>query len=234
MKSVIISGVFGLILAGHTQTAAAADEPEVAAIQPAASATVSGTVSSSNARQEAAWVVYISDLPAGAEDRDFAKKGSYRVDQMNSQFIPRVLVVPVHADVQFPNNDKFFHNVFSMSQPNIFDLGLYRGGDSRAVKMRKPGEVDVYCNIHPQMHMKILVVPNRFFAEVGADGKFSFQGVPAGTYTVTAWSSHHEPVTSSIEVKSGGETKASLVFKEERPWNKRHLRKDGSQYGRYE
>lgn len=195
---------------------------------------ITGKLTAEKERGEAVWVVYIVDLSAKKADRDFAKRGEYRIDQKNTRFEPKVLIVPVHAEVEFPNSDKFFHNVFSMSEPNIFDLGLYRGGDSRSVEMRKAGEVDVFCNIHPMMHMKIFVVPNRFFAEAGKDGKFRIEGVPPGAHELGAWSSHHEPLTAKVTVTAGGTVTTKLHFAKERPWNMRHLHKDGSHYGRYE
>jgi plastocyanin len=41
---------------------------------------------------------------------------------------PHVLVVPVGSTVSFPNHDPFNHNVFSLSEDNPFDLGLYGRG----------------------------------------------------------------------------------------------------------
>jgi hypothetical protein len=36
------------------------------------------------------------------------------------------MAVPVGSTVAFPNFDALYHNVFSLSQPHPFDLGLYR------------------------------------------------------------------------------------------------------------
>ena len=46
-------------------------------------------------------------------------------------FSPRLLVVPPGSTVTFPNGDTIRHNVFSLSEGNAFDLGLYGEGDSR-------------------------------------------------------------------------------------------------------
>ena len=67
--------------------------------------------------------------------------------------------------------DNIYHNVFSMSANNAFDLGLYNsGGEPKSHTFTEPGPVDVYCNIHPQMAASVLVVPNKHFAKVKADG----------------------------------------------------------------
>src|SRR5438445_8804341 len=43
-------------------------------------------------------------------------------------YAPHVVVVPVGSTVRFPNHDPFNHNVFSVSEPNQFDLALYGRG----------------------------------------------------------------------------------------------------------
>ena len=86
------------------------------------------------------------------------------------------------ADV--PTDDKIFHNVFSLSRTARFDLGLYKSGESKAVKMKRVGEVDVYCNIHPEMVSKILVLDTRYYAVTDRNGRFSIDGVPPGEYGV--------------------------------------------------
>ena len=62
--------------------------------------------------------------------------------------------------IDFPNEDKIFHNVFSVSRPARFDLGLYKSGTAKSVEMKRAGIVDVYCNIHPEMIAKVKVLDN--------------------------------------------------------------------------
>ena len=83
------------------------------------------------------------------------------------------------TSIAFPNKDNIYHNVFSLSSGNSFDLGLYNsGGEAKTHTFTEPGSVDVYCNIHPQMAASVLVVPNRHFAKVKPDGTFEIAGVP--------------------------------------------------------
>lgn len=110
--------------------------------------------------------------------------------EMKSQgkrFVPRVVAVEKNAEVDFPNVDPIFHNVFSVSPSNRFDLGLYRSGNSKAKKFDEPGVVRVYCNIHPQMVGFVLVVDSDFWAVTGPDGAFRFEGVPAGNWQLRVW-----------------------------------------------
>ncbi len=112
---------------------------------------------------------------------------SATVTMKGKTFVPRVAVVPVGGSVEFPNLDPVFHNAFSVSGENHFDLDLYKKPKSRSWTFERPGLVRVYCNIHPQMSAFVLVRDNPFWARVGADGRFVIEGVPPGTWTVKAW-----------------------------------------------
>jgi plastocyanin len=130
-------------------------------------------------------VVYIENVPNYTPK---APAAAPTVAQKSMRFVPAVSVVVAGGNVEFPNEDKVFHNVFSPSKGNEFDLGLYRAGGSKAAKLSEPGEVDVYCNIHPQMEAKILVVQNEYFGRADGLGTYSIAHVPAGTYQLVAWS----------------------------------------------
>ena len=51
-------------------------------------------------------------------------------------FVPRVAVVPVGGSVEFPNMDPVFHNVFSVSGENRFDLNVVAAPDAEATSER--------------------------------------------------------------------------------------------------
>src|SRR5213079_2634949 len=78
-------------------------------------------------------------------------KGAAVMKQEGKQFVPQVLVVQKGTKVDFPNRDAIFHNVFSVTPDNSFDLGSYRQGETKSVSMSKPGVLTVNCNMHPQM-----------------------------------------------------------------------------------
>lgn len=117
----------------------------------------------------------------------------------HKRFTPRVVAVEAGHAVSFPNEDPIFHNVFSVSGENRFDLGLYRSGRSKDRVFPAPGLVRVYCNIHPQMVGYVRVVDSSFSAVTGPAGTFSFDDVPSGDHVLKAWS------------EEGGETSASVV-----------------------
>lgn len=109
------------------------------------------------------------------------------LDQRNLRFNTGLIVIPVGSTVEFPNSDSIFHNVFSLSKTQPFDLGFYPRGQSRSIKFDHAGIVQVYCHIHANMYAAIVVTGSPWFAKPGPDGSFSWVGVPAGHYRLKAW-----------------------------------------------
>jgi plastocyanin len=146
-------------------------------------------------------------------------------------FSPRVVVIPVGSTVIFPNHDPFNHNVFSLSDPNAFDLGLYGRGEKGEHRFRRPGLVRVYCNIHPRMSGFVLVVENAYFAQPGADGSFTIEGVLAGTYTLHAWHERAPELTREITVPEGGLDGQDVALDASAYQYVQHKNKFGQEYG---
>lgn len=126
------------------------------------------------------------------------------------QFAPHVRVVPVGSTVSFPNQDPFAHNIFSSAQGSAFDLGQYGRGQSKDQIFSKAGAIPIYCNVHARMASFVVVVPTSWYAEPGADGRWSISGVPAGKYTMHVW---HERATEQaipLTVAAGGAEPADV------------------------
>jgi plastocyanin len=153
-------------------------------------------------------VVYLESAPRGAFDPGETSPAS--MDQRNETFLPHVLAVSSGAVVDFPNSDRFYHNVFSLSKAARFDLGRYAKGKSKSVRFDQPGIVRVFCEIHSHMNAFILVFAHPFFATTDADGRYRINNVPPGAYNVVAW---NEGVTSEPRpVTVGAGTVAELDF----------------------
>ena len=110
------------------------------------------------------------------------------VTSKDKRFDPRILAVSSGSKVAFPNVDSIYHNAFSLSPGNQFDMGLYRKGASRDFVMKNPGIVRVYCNIHPDMAASVIVVDGNAFSVVQADGSYRVEGIPPGQHEVHIWS----------------------------------------------
>lgn len=79
------------------------------------------------------------------------------VGQKNKAFTVSELTIKKGESVDFLNEDSFFHNVFSLSDAKLFDLGSFPQGESRTVVFEEAGDVEVECAIHPDMLMTIHV-----------------------------------------------------------------------------
>ena len=132
------------------------------------------------------------------------------LNQQGARFEPDLIVVPVGSTVEFPNSDPIFHNVFSLSKAQPFDLGYYPKGQSRTVKFNNPGVVQVYCHIHANMYAAIVVTASPWFQKPAADGAFSFSNVPAGHYRLTAWHKIAGLHKVNIEVPETGSVDVSI------------------------
>ncbi len=108
------------------------------------------------------------------------------MDQVASEFSPRVLVVPKGSRVRFPNSDRIRHQVYSFSSAKRFELPLYTGTPPNPVVFDSPGIVTVGCNIHDWMKGYIVVVDTPHHALTVADGRATLDA-PPGDYLLTAW-----------------------------------------------
>ncbi len=132
--------------------------------------------------------------------------------QKGKRFLPHVLVVPEGTEVAFLNEDKMFHNVFSLSKPNEFDLGLYEKGVARNKVFSEPGPVRLLCNIHASMSAFVYVVDSPWYAQADARGRFELRGVPPGEYVLHAWhETSAKPSTQPITVGEGLVSVAATV-----------------------
>ena len=147
-------------------------------------------------------VVYLESAPRGAFES--AEGGHAVMDQRNETFVPHVLAITTGTTVDFPNSDKFYHNVFSLSKIHPFDLGRYAAGSSRPVRFDRAGIVRVFCDIHSHMNAYILVFNHPFFAMTDAEGRYRIDNVPPGTYGVIAWNEGTSSETRPITVPDGG------------------------------
>ena len=152
------------------------------------------------------------------------------VNMKSKAFVPRVTVVAVGGSVEFPNQDSIFHNVFSVSGENRFDLELYKKPKSGAKVFEHPGIVRIYCNIHPQMSGYVLVRDNPFWARVGQDGSFSIEGVPAGSWVLKAWHERSGESAQDVQVQQAGAATASFTLDASKFKRAPHKNKFGKDY----
>jgi plastocyanin len=173
----------------------------------------------------AAAVVYAEPIESAAP----RAPRRFTLTQKNKTFQPHVLAVPVGSTVEFPNNDGIYHNVFSLSGPQPFDLGLYRAGETRPRTFADAGIYRVFCNIHPQMSAIIVVAPSAFTTVAAPDGRFTLD-LPPGRYRLTAMSERASPVSIELTSTAGASTAPEMTLDESAWAFAQHKNKFGKDY----
>ena len=129
----------------------------------------------------------VTFYPSGGAARAPRPGGRYVVSQQNLQFHPFLTIVPIGADVSFPNLDPTKHHVYSFSPAKRFELKLFARNQSRSVHFDKPGVVALGCNIHDQMSAFIFVTDSAWTARTNGQGIASFSDAPNAPGHVSVW-----------------------------------------------
>ena len=149
-------------------------------------------------------VVYFDSAPRRGRGR--AVPGHAVLDQRDERFVPHVLAVTTGTVVDFPNSDRIYHNVFSLSKTPARSISAAMpAGRSKAIRFDRPGIVRVFCDIHSHMNAFILVFSHSFFALTDAEGRYRIDNVPPGTYSLVAW---NEGVSSESQAGASCPTAA--------------------------
>lgn len=156
-------------------------------------------------------VVYLEAAPRGAFDSQ--EGGRAVMDQRNETFVPHLLAITTGTAVEFPNSDKFYHNVFSLSKTKRFDLGRYAAGESKRIVFDRPGIVRVFCEIHSHMNAYILVFNHPYFSVSDEDGRYHIDNVPPGTYSVVAWHEGDTAEPRPVTVPDGGAAELDFTIR---------------------
>lgn len=171
--------------------------------------------------------VYVENVPAPP-----VRGKTVVIDQRNKSFAPGWAVIRRGTTLEFPNHDNIYHNVFSPTPGNSFDLGLYNAGSAaKTHSFQAAGPVDIYCNIHPSMAASLLVVPNDLYAKVQPDGTFAIDQVPSGQRKVVAWAPGSTPAIQWVDLAANGSTEVELTLVSK---SRVHKNKVGRAYGSYE
>ncbi len=155
--------------------------------------------------------------PQGSAARFPRLQGHYVISQKNLQFHPFLSVIPVGADVSFPNLDPTKHHVYSFSPAKRFELKLFAKDQSRTVHFEKPGVVALGCNIHDQMSAFIVVTDSAWTAKTNAQGLVTFADAPNGPARLAIWHPYMRIPGGSLEQAIGPQQHSVTVVVKLRP-----------------
>ena len=168
-------------------------------------------------------VVWVPDLPARPPPAPPSMASKAK------SFAPHVIAVQRGGTVFFPNLDRIYHNVFSSTAGQAFDLGLYRNGASRSRRFEVPGLVAVYCNIHAKMAGYVRVVEGAW-TTTDAAGRFRIPEVAPGRHTVHVWHERagEREVATLVRPERAADVHLTLDASRFRPLG--HRNKHGQEY----
>lgn len=170
-------------------------------------------VKARNGKPDASGVVVWLEAP-GLTAR--ANPPRQKMNQQGKRFTPHVMVVEKGTEIDFPNSDPFFHNVFSLFNGKRFDLGLYASGESRPVVFNRVGISYIFCNIHPLMSAIVVSVDSPYHAISDQEGRLTINDVPEGRYQLKVWHERTTPQelaaqTKTITVNSSGAVDLGVI-----------------------
>jgi hypothetical protein len=152
-----------------------------------------------------------------------------QISQQGRRFAPAVLTVTPGTTVRFPNDDVVFHNVFSLSRGNTFDLGIYGKGVEHERVLEQAGLVKVHCNIHPDMAADVLVLATPYTAISQPNGFWAIADVAPGDYTLRLWHPLADEQRLPLHVDDGAAVITPLQVRETKP-RVQHPNKNGRRY----
>jgi len=152
------------------------------------------TAATYTAVEKAPAVVWVTDT-APSPPADVA------IHQALKAFVPDLLVVPVGTSVAFPNDDPFYHSVYSNSPGNVFDLGLTDTGPGKSVRFATPGVVEIHCHVHGMMHATIIVVDGPSARTTTPNERVRIDGITPGRHVVHTWTGGDDVTTETVEIK---------------------------------
>jgi plastocyanin len=137
------------------------------------------------------------------------------LDQVGCMYQPHVLGVMVGQELRIVSKDPTTHNVHFLSKINRpWNQSQEPGAPPLVHRFDHPEiMIPIHCNHHPWMSAFLGVTSNPFFAVTGDEGTFTIKGLPAGEYTLHAWTATFGDQQQKITVRAGETTTANFTFK---------------------
>jgi plastocyanin len=138
-------------------------------------------------------------------------------EQKGCQYVPHVVAVNPGQHMAILNEDKTMHNIHPDPKPGSGNVAFNKSqlGGSPALDVAWTAEevaIPVKCNVHPWMHAYIVVAKGPTGVS-DANGAFTLDNVPPGTYTLTAWHETYGTQTQKVTVAAGKPVTVDFTFK---------------------
>lgn len=137
------------------------------------------------------------------------------IDNHECMFAPHVVIARHRSEIAITNSDPVLHNTNLTLREGGRTLGnvsLPRQGQTANKELRKEGLVEVRCDVHPWMHAYVFVSQSPYAVVSAADGTFTMEGVPPGTYTAKVWHEVLGEKEMSVTVAANGTATLDVAF----------------------
>ncbi|HJU86024.1 MAG TPA: carboxypeptidase regulatory-like domain-containing protein [Gemmatimonadota bacterium] len=147
--------------------------------------------------------VYVKD---GLGDRQFpVSQEGVTIDQQGCEYHPHVLGIQTGQDLIIKNSDGILHNI--NTQPSVnqgFNVSQPVAMETTKTFTSPEVMIPVKCDVHGWMEAFIGVQDHPYMAVTGADGTFTLENLPPGTYTIEAWHELYGTQTQTVTVAAQG------------------------------
>ena len=130
------------------------------------------------------------------------------------RFMPRVQLIGPQASVKTTSKDRILHTTNAQLENGrtLFNVALPIPGITITKAIAPGGNVRLSCNTHPWMR-GWMVVTSEAAAVSGADGRFTIDNVPPGTYELRVWHEALKGGAQKVSVSAGKPTDVSFQLK---------------------
>jgi len=156
-------------------------------------------------------VVYLTPVDGKPELLPILPKP--QLNQKNQTFVPRVLAITNGTTVEIINEDKIYHNVFSYSRIQSFNIGKRPTGVVYDQTFTNSGAIQVFCNIHPNMSSYVLVLDTPYFVKTDDEGYYVFNNIPAGKYWLEIFHPEFGVEKRQVTIKNGTPQTVDLTLR---------------------
>jgi hypothetical protein len=135
------------------------------------------------------------------------------LDQLGCQYQPHVVTTQTGQPFKILNSDGLLHNVHGLPEKNTpFNRAMPAGVTETEYTFNKEEVFKVKCDVHPWMGAWVGVFAHPFHDVTGADGTFSFSGLPAGSYEIEALHEKLGTLTAQVTVADGEAANSDFTF----------------------
>lgn len=197
---------------------AAAPEPMAPAsiIPPETTGVIEGTVADEAGKPLGEALVFVE---AGVEAFVFTPpQKAVRLENTGTGIVPRLSAAQVGQPLFARSTDGHLHTfVASSGGSTLLNVPLISAGSFTPVSLRSASPiVSLSCSVHPQpgaekaAHIGLFAHP--FFAITGADGRFRFEGVPAGALRLGGFHLERGRISKDAPLNKGTSLKVEMAF----------------------